>query len=132
MTSAATLKHRAIEDAITTAMRGLPGRWSVYEQPPDRPVLPACVIGPGEPYRSPSTLGGFGTARERVRLVVHLLVGRNVEKPLFLANEAADAVMGAADDVAAYSTEWTSMSARGVVDVNGIEALSFTLDCDVV
>lgn len=137
MTSAATLKHLAIEDAITLALNPagteLAGGWSVYEQPADVVSLPACVLDPGSPYREPTTFrGADGSSQERVRLVAHLLVRRDGHEALFQVNEAADRVLAAVDDVVGYSVDWGPMSLAGVAAINGIEAWDYSIELSVV
>lgn len=132
MTSAAITKREAVASAIRTAVESLEGGWAAYASPVDVVSLPCVLIGPGEPYRERMTMGLQGTFRERIRLTGNVFLNRATgNTALDIFDEAADAVIGALEDVS-YSTDWKGMRLLGEVEVNGHDALGAVIDIEVL
>jgi len=130
MTSAVVTARGGFATALRAGVASLPGGWAVYAAPQDVTSVPALVIGPGSPYREPTTFGG-ASAKEQVNLVLHGFVRRDA------GNDALDLMDEAWDDVktvlgAMPSADWSGMTPEGAVDVNGIPALGFTADVSVL
>jgi hypothetical protein len=124
-----TTKRQAVADALQTALETTEARWVVYPSPQDAMSLPAAAIGPDEPYRRPLTLG---QQEQEMRLVLHLFVNRAAgNHALDIFDEAADAMLGALDDIT-YSVAWDSLRLTGEVLVNEQPALGASLQFSVL
>jgi hypothetical protein len=124
-----TTKRQAVADALQTALETTEARWVAYPSPADVLSLPACVIGPDEPYRQPLNLGQQG---QEMRLVIHLFVNRATgPHALDIFDEATDAIIGALDDIT-YSVAWSALRLTGEVAVGQEPALGASLQFSVL
>jgi hypothetical protein len=114
--------------SIATGLRNALGaNWAVFASPPEAPSVPCVVIRPGSPYRQLNTY-----RQQTMRLRLEVLVQRAVgDGYLDVIDDAIDDVLTALDALS-ISVGWSGADPTGVIEVNGVEYLSATIDIDVV
>jgi hypothetical protein len=113
---------------IATGLRNALGaNWAVFASPPETPSVPCVVIRPGSPYRELNT---YRLQRMRLRLEVILQRALGAEA-LDVIDDAIDDVLTALDALS-ISVGWSGAEPTGLVEVNGVEYLTATIDIDVV
>lgn len=136
MTSAAITKREAIATAMRTTFADLPGAWTIYAAPTDIKSLPAVVLSPRSPYRSPTTFlinPSTGAVNEQLNLTANLFIRRDAgNEALDLFDEACDRVIQALASVSGYSCAWDAMTLLGPVDVDDLPSLGASIDIEVV
>lgn len=115
---------KADRQSLATGLRtALPAGWSVYASPAEVVSVPCVVTTPGSPYRELVT---YTEEAMRLRLVVLLNRATGAEA-LDAVDDAIDDVLTALDAVTPSIT-WLGVDVQGVVEVNGAEYLSASID----
>lgn len=115
---------KADRQSLATGLRdALPSGWAVYASPAEVVSVPCVVTTPGSPYRELVT---YTEEAMRLRLVVLLNRATGAEA-LDAVDDAIDDVLTALDAVTPSIT-WLGVDVQGVVEVNGAEYLSASID----